>query len=374
MSLGPRDVSYIRDIVLDKLARDQDILQLESLKQNIVHAILTTPALALPPNTVLFRAELLLLVAIIDHIIDGTKPPACPDDLTAQIVEVIGTDIEDTAATTLCTTYVVSPGIDRRFKGVYPYMIGRMHAGLALDHIKSEYTYHTIGNEEHPDIIQRFSTILGSLATSCGFTATMDLFLNLSLKPLLQCERLALLKFHPKTITLESYPRQCPGDESNDTIQDLIQTTAGDRFERIDWETSRNTTDYIFVIVLLSEFVSRHNITTYVNCELTYSESDPLCNPCISSMNFVPFGANIGVVHRKKIVVVDDAVRFPILTTALYLIRQRIECASDPSDVIGYTQLLQCCEDPDHAMASNPFLSKLGIDYDAEDPDAGLPF
>lgn len=261
---------HFKNSILDSIK--DDVLQLEHYRDTLVHKVLTDPTLALQPNTKQFRAEILCLIAVLTGLINGepadagadvsglghirAPPPACPKDLTAQVSVVIGTDIEDDEATRLCLEHIVSPGVDRRFRDVFPHMLGRLHSVLVCEHAKTRFAYRVVSNSEPDEVVSRLETIMGSLAASCIFEATGDYFLKLALKPYLHCERLMQLTYQRDARhaeTLEVYPKQSPGDESNEVIRDLITVSAADRFTRTVWKTARGTTDYIFLISLLVE-------------------------------------------------------------------------------------------------------------------------
>lgn len=101
------------------------------------------------------------------------------------------------------------------------------------------------------------------------------------------------------------------------------------------------------------------DIAVYVNGELSYSHGDNRCQLFLTGNNFLPFSTGFGILDGTDLIVLDRAMEYPILNTLLYFMRRRV----DQDETSGFAQLLACCDDPDHASPSNPFLSKLGAEY-----------
>ena len=297
---------------------------------------------------------------------------ACPEsvvvpaDLGDRVSELVGTPITDEDATRFCRTYLLAKGADADRKA-WLLMLGRLvaweaHLRVAGSGVRAGYEYTSSlrsGDQERIES-ERLARIITAFTRVCTFERKRDLFLSQILRTKLYSERIALLGWS------EPPMRQVPaqfgdGDETNQLVKPYVDITPEDRVYAIDFSNDTSVDAFVFTTSVLQEMLDMDNIRIFANTEVPFSETDTVPQPFVICSNFVGLPSGFGVVHRRRLSVVDPGSDYPICATLLDLVRRRIR---DPPPgtperaLKSFKALLQCCED-DHPPVSNVFLKYL---------------
>jgi len=328
----PAEASFIRDI---GLASRDDLLDIAEKIYRSLNGY--------PQEDALFRQELCLLARMLTDKNTSLIEP----NFVEKLKSCIDNDIDDDETNLFCYQHVLSIGADKNAP-LHERMIGRLLAVNAYNRIAT-YSYCTIQPYANIEYAKNLTRYISNFAPACKWTRKNDAYLHQMGRMLLPADQVALLHIEGETSNplkhLSNY--YSPGNLT-DLIAPIIDTPPGIRVTSIDWEKSTNIDDFIFALSILQEMVDQDDLFLLTGPHITFHEKMAKTHLFLVSGNFTVSARGFGLVDACSMTVVDTSMPFCIPLTLMEIICRR-------SDKNSYTQLLECCQNPDVVSAVNPF-------------------
>jgi hypothetical protein len=333
----PAVVGFLRDIALVTWSTDD----LRKVGLRLLDTLAHDHRLEDPE----FRKEIYLLTRMIEE----RTAPLLPPGYTDLVSGMIGADMDDEDINATMHKYVLSPGADRD-RAVHDLVLGRL---LALNAYQRVCAYGYTVVQPHSDLAAgaRLAVIIRKFADGCKFERKVDLYLHQMGKLHLNAERLALLCVDGEGANpLNMLPSQYAPEDLTTILLPIIDTPTEDAANSIDWEASSDVGDFVFAASMVQEMVDNDRLLVLTGPHISYHESMGV-QLFVMTMNFTAAPEGFGLVHDKRLTVVDSAMPHSIGLTLLQLVRAR----AAGLDADSYASLLECCDAPERVSASNPF-------------------
>jgi hypothetical protein len=326
----PAEASFIRDELLGTEENLEDIAKKIYSSLN-----------AFPQDDALFRQELCLLGRML---VDKETSPIGLD-FTDQLETIIDNDIDDEDANAFCYNHVLSYGADKR-AAMHERMVGRLLAVNSYNRIAT-YGYRVIQPYDNIECAKNLARFIANYAPSCKWTRKNDTYLHQVGRMLLPSDQVALLHVEGETSNpLKRLASYYSPSVLTDLLSPIIDTPPAMRC--FDWENSTSAEDFIFATSLLQEMVDQDDLFLLTGPHMTFHEKMDKTHLFVVSNNFTVAARGFGLIDSCCMTVVDTKIPYSITLTLLEIIIKR-------SNNNSYTHLLECCRNPEHVSATNPF-------------------